>query len=182
MQTPPRQIWTVGHSTRDAEEFLSLLTENKIGALADVRQFPGSRRFPQFNAENLKASLARVNIEYFHFPELGGRRKALENSPNIAWRNAAFRGYADYMASENFQKGILRLFELARKKRTAIMCAEAVWWQCHRSLIADFLKAQGREVIHILSAGKTQVHPFTSAAKIVDAKLSYATAEAEFSF
>jgi uncharacterized protein (DUF488 family) len=94
MQTPPRQIWTVGHSTRDAEEFLSLLTENKIGALADVRQFPGSRRFPQFNAENLKASLARVNIEYFHFPELGGRRKALENSPNIAWRNAAFRGYA----------------------------------------------------------------------------------------
>ena len=176
------QIWTIGHSTRSAEEFLKLLAENKIEALADVRQFPGSQRFPQFNAENLQASLARENILYFHFPELGGRRKTLKDSPNTAWRNAAFRGYADYMATENFKNGILRLLALARKKRTAIMCAEAVLWKCHRGLIADFLKVQGHEVIHILDAGKTQIHPFTSAAKILDGKLSYATAEKEFAF
>jgi uncharacterized protein (DUF488 family) len=176
------QIWTIGHSTRSEEELLALLRENKIKVLADVRQFPGSRRYPQFNAENLQASLARENIEYHHFLELGGRRKALEDSPNTAWRHPAFRGYADYMMTKNFQDGVARLVMLAREKRTAMMCAEAVWWKCHRGLISDFLKAEGWEVIHIMGAGKTEIHPFTSAARIIKGKLSYSAAESELEF
>lgn len=175
----PIQLWTIGHSTRSAEAFLALLAENKIEALADVRLLPGSRRFPQFNAENLQASLARVNITYFHFPELGGRRKPLENSPNTGWRHAAFRGYADHMAAEVFEKGIARLLALAKERRTAIMCAEALWWQCHRRLISDFFTACGDEMIHIMAAGKTQIHPLISPARLIDGKLSYVTAETE---
>ncbi|HEU6449535.1 MAG TPA: DUF488 domain-containing protein [Verrucomicrobiae bacterium] len=182
MESQPIQLWTIGHSTRSLEEFIALLAENKIAALADVRQFPGSRRVPQFNSENLSAALARQGIEYFHFVELGGRRKVLPDSPNIAWRHPAFRGYADYMMTPPFHNGISRLLELAKSKRTAIMCAEAVWWRCHRGLISDFLKAHGQEVIHILGKGKTESHPFTSAAKIVDGKLSYASGEPEFFF
>jgi uncharacterized protein (DUF488 family) len=182
MKSRPIQIWTIGHSTRSLEDFSALLQENKIKALADVRQFPGSRRYPHFNSRNLSESLAREGIEYFHFLELGGRRKALADSPNTAWRHPAFRGYADYMMTENFRDGIARLLALAKQKNTAIMCAEAVWWKCHRGLISDFLKAHGHEVIHIMGAGKTEIHPFTSAAKIVDGKLSYAAAESETEF
>ena len=167
------RIWTIGHSNRSLEQFIELLNSREIQLLADVRRFPGSRRLPHFNQENLSASLASAGIEYVHFPELGGRRKALPNSPNNAWRNEAFRAYADFMMTPEFRAGIDRLLQVARQKRTAIMCAEALWWQCHRSLVADYLKATGHDVIHILTTKKTEAHPFTSAARIVDGKLSY---------
>jgi len=167
------QLWTVGHSTRESEELFKALRFFEIKVLADVRSFPGSRRYPQFNKEQLKISLAAGGIEYQHFPELGGRRGARSDSHNIAWRNKMFRGYADYMETEEFRAGIARLLDVARTRRTAIMCAEAVWWRCHRSLISDYLKAKGVEVTHIMTAGKTEPHPFTSAARIINGELSY---------
>lgn len=174
-------LWTIGHSNRSMEQFLELLASQHIQVLADVRRFPGSRRLPHFGQENLSKSLSAAGIDYVHFPELGGRRKALADSPNNAWRNEAFRGYADFMMTEEFHAGIDRLLKLAREKRTAIMCAEALWWQCHRSLIADYLKAAGHNVMHILG-NKTEPHPYTSAARIVDGKLTYAGAETEPQF
>ena len=168
------QIWTIGHSTRKIDIFISLLEENGIKLLADVRQFPGSKRYPQFNKDALADSLSKTEIRYQHFPELGGRRKPRPDSRNTGWRNASFRGYADYMETEAFEKGIVRLVNLAKKTGpTAIMCAEAVWWRCHRALISDYLKARSVEVIHILDLGKTEPHPFTSTANIVDGELSY---------
>lgn len=166
-------IWTIGHSTRSIEDFMERLNSFQIKMLADVRSFPGSRRYPQFNKEQLSASLLEAGVEYLHFPELGGRRRARPDSHNMAWRNEAFRGYADYMEQENFLRGIDRLLDCARAQRTAIMCAESVWWRCHRSLIADYLKAKEIAVTHIISAGKSQPHPFTSAAQIVNGELSY---------
>jgi uncharacterized protein (DUF488 family) len=171
-QTPT--IWTIGHSTRPLDEFLGLLVENAIQALADVRRHAGSRKYPQFNPQPLRESLARDGVEYVAMPELGGRRHPRSDSRNTVWRNEAFRGYADYMETPEFRAGIERLLELARRKRTAILCAEAVWWRCHRALIADWLKAYGIEVRHIMGAGKTEVHPYTSAARIRNGALSYA--------
>ena len=140
--------------------------------------FPGSKRYPQFGREALAKSLRESGIRYEHFPELGGRRKPNPNSRNTAWRNASFRGYADYMETGQFQKGVERVLTLAREVgRAAMMCAEAVWWRCHRSLISDYLKTSSIEVIHILGANKVEPHPFTSAARIVDGALSYATEE-----
>jgi len=168
------RIWTIGHSTRAIDEFISLLKENQIKLLADVRAFPGSKRYPQFNKDALAKSLNAHGIRYEHFPEMGGKRKSNPDSRNTAWRNASFRGYADYMKTEQFQTGIERLLDLATEAGpTAIMCAEAVWWRCHRSLIADYLKARGMEVLHILAANKVEPHPYTSAARIVNGKLSY---------
>jgi uncharacterized protein (DUF488 family) len=168
------RIWTIGHSTRDIEAFISLLEENGIKLLADVRTLPGSRRYPQFNKESLAESLKEHGIRYEHFPELGGRRKARPDSHNTAWRNASFRGYADYMETEQFHKGVQRLLNFAREgSLITIMCAEAVWWRCHRSLIADYLKSNGIEVMHILDTNKIEPHPYTSAARIVEGKLSY---------
>jgi uncharacterized protein (DUF488 family) len=168
------RIWTIGHSTRTVDEFISLLKENKIKLLADVRAWPGSKRYPQFNKDTLAESLTAHGISYEHFPELGGKRKSKPDSRNTAWRNASFRGYADYMETEQFQKGIERLLNIAEETGpTAIMCAEAVWWRCHRSLIADHLKARGMEMLHILGAKKVEPHPYTSAARIVDGVLSY---------
>jgi uncharacterized protein (DUF488 family) len=150
------RIWTIGHSTRTIDEFISLLKENEIKLLGDVRAWPGSRRYPQFNKEALAESLTAHGISYEHFPELGGKRKSKPDSRNTAWRNASFRGYADYMETEQFQKGIERLLNVAEETGpTAIMCAEAVWWRCHRSLIADHLKARGIEVLHILGQTKS---------------------------
>jgi uncharacterized protein (DUF488 family) len=166
-------IWTVGHSTRSFEEFLALLRSAQIEVLVDVRHFPGSRRFPHFNKEALSASLPAAGIRYEHLLELGGRRRVQPDSHNVAWRNAAFRGYADYMETEPFHAGMARLLEIARAGRTAIMCSEAVWWRCHRSMIADYLKAKGVHVLHILSAKKVQEHPYTSAARLVEGRLSY---------
>src|SRR5436853_4833891 len=163
------RIWTIGHSTRMIDKFISLLEEHGIKSLADVRLLPGSKRYPQFNKETLADSLGKAGICYEHFPELGGRRKAKPDSKNTAWRNESFRGYADYMETEDFRNGIARLVGLASEAGpTAIMCAEAVWWRCHRSLISDYLKAGGVEVIHILGEKKTEPHPFTSAAQIVN--------------
>ena len=167
------EIWTVGHSTRPIEELIEALRSFEITVLADVRSYPGSKRYPQFNKENLKASLTEAGIDYQHFPELGGRRRASPDSLNMAWRNESFRGYADYMETEAFRDGILRLLEIARVSKTAVMCSEAVWWRCHRSLISDYLKAQGIEVNHIMRTGKSERHPFTSAARIVNGELSY---------
>ena len=169
------RIWTIGHSTRTIEKFISLLEEHGIKSLADVRLLPGSRRYPQFDKETLADSLAKLGICYEHFPELGGRRKPRKDSPNTAWRNDSFRGYADYMETEGFDKGVKRLLDLAVDAGpTAIMCAEAVWWRCHRSLISDYLKARGIEVMHILDANKAEPHPYTSAARMANGKLSYA--------
>ena len=168
------RIWTIGHSTREIGVFVSLLEENGIKLLIDVRSFPGSKRYPQFNKEALAESLRTAGIGYEHFPELGGKRKPKPESRNTAWRNASFRGYADHMETEQFHKGIERLLALAVEAGpTAIVCAEAVWWRCHRSLISDYLKSRGIEVMHILDANKTQPHPYTSAAHIVDGELSY---------
>lgn len=166
-------IWTVGHSTLLIEQFLAVLGSFEIQLLVDVRSFPGSRRYPHFNRDNLRASLWAAGIDYLHMPELGGRRKTRPDSQNVAWRNESFRGYADYMETDAFRLGIEQLLELARERRTAIMCAEAVWWRCHRSLIADHLKVAGVTVTHILGAGKSEEHPYTSAAQIVNGKLSY---------
>jgi uncharacterized protein (DUF488 family) len=169
------RIWTIGHSTRTIDEFISFLEENEIKLLADVRAWPSSKRYPQFNKDALEESLDARGIRYEHFPQLGGKRKSKPDSRNTAWRNASFRGYADYMETEEFQKGIQRLLNIAAETGpTAIMCAEAVWWRCHRSLIADHLKAQGVEVMHILGGSKVEPHPYTSAARIVNGKLSYA--------
>lgn len=166
-------IWTIGHSTLSIEDFVERLKSFEIQLLVDVRSFPGSRRYPHFNKENLARSLAAAGIEYLHFQELGGRRRARPDSQNIAWRNESFRGYADYMETEEFEQGIARLIDIAQNRRTAIMCSESVWWRCHRSLIADYLKVSGIEVIHIMSPGKSEAHPFTSAATIVEGRLSY---------
>jgi uncharacterized protein (DUF488 family) len=166
-------VWTVGHSTRSGEEFGKILLAHEIKVLVDVRSFPGSRRLPQFNRDALAASLVNLGIEYRHEPRLGGRRKPRADSHNTAWKNASFRAYADHMESEEFRRGVEELLEVAANERTAVMCAEAVWWRCHRSLIADYLKAEGHTVLHIINQSKTEEHPFTSAARIVKGKLSY---------
>jgi len=168
------QMWTIGHSTRAIDEFILLLEKNEIKLLVDVRAWPGSKRYPQFNKDALAESLNAHGIRYEHFPELGGKRKSKPDSRNTAWRNASFRGYADYMETEQFQKGVQRLFDVAAEAGpSAIMCAEAVWWRCHRSLIADYLKTRGVEVLHILGPNKVEPHPYTSAAQIVNGELSY---------
>jgi len=185
------RIWTIGHSTRAIDEFISLLGENEIKLLADVRAWPSSKRYPHFSKDGLTESLTAHGIRYEHFPELGGKRKSKPDSRNTAWRNASFRGYADYMETEQFQKGVERLLAFARSDglgsrpnerdvrkavnpcAIAIMCAEAVWWRCHRSLIADYLKARGIEVLHVFGANKVEPHPYTPAARIVNGALSY---------
>lgn len=166
-------VWTVGHSTHSAEEFNKILKANGIESLVDVRSFPGSRRYPQFNKQELAESLIAVSIDYYHLPNLGGRRRPLPNSRNKAWRNSSFRAYADHMETEEFKEGTEQLLMLAAAKRTAIMCAEALWWRCHRGLIADYLKAQGAQVMHIMNETHPERHPYTSAAKIINGKLSY---------
>ena len=167
------KIWTVGHSTRSGEEFVQILLENRIEVLVDVRTYPMSRRYPQFNRDALAEALKEVGIEYQHKADLGGRRTPRPDSHNTAWRNAQFRGYADHMETEEFKNGVRELLELATGARVAVMCAEAVWWRCHRSLIADYLKAEGHEVIHIIDEKKTEEHPYTSAARVVNGRLSY---------
>lgn len=173
MPDGPSTLWTIGHSTHSLEAFLGILRAHRIEMIADVRVMPGSRRYPHFNREVLALSLHGIGINYTHLPELGGRRKPRPDSPNTVWRNASFRGYADYMETTEFLRGIEALQNLAANQRLAIMCAEAVWWQCHRALISDWMKANGAEVLHILSENKVEEHPFTSAAQIIDGRLSY---------
>ena len=169
-------VWTIGHSTRSLEDFLELLAQQRIEAVADVRRFPSSRRWPHFAREPFATALQHFGLAYLWIPELGGRRTPRVDSPNTAWRNASFRGYADYMASEAFAQGLDRLVNLACGLRTAIMCAEALWWRCHRGLIADVLRWYEFEVVHILGPGSTVVHPYTGAARIVNGRLSYSAA------
>lgn len=167
------EIWTIGHSTRSAAEFVDILRAHAIEAIADVRRYPASRRHPQFNASELAASLAAASIDYLPMPELGGRRAPRRDSTNTVWRHESFRGYADYMETPAFEHALVRLLTAAREKRTAIMCAEAVWWHCHRQMIADALKARGARVLHIVGSSPPREHPFTSAARVVDGQLHY---------
>lgn len=178
MPAQPATVWTIGHSTRTLQEFLDLLADYRIEAVADVRRFPGSRRHPHFASEALAASLPTHGLSYQWIPSLGGRRKVQPGSPNTAWRNASFQGYADYLATPEFVQGLTDLLQLAGQKRTAMMCAEALWWRCHRSIIADVLKLRGIEVIHIADATHAVEHPYTSAAQVVDGQLSYAGMQA----
>ena len=166
-------IWTLGHSTLSIEEFIARLKCFEITLLADVRSFPGSRRYPHFNKENLTSALIDARVRYEHFRELGGRRRPRPDSLNMIWRNESFRGYADYMETPEFRGGIERLLDLVQQQRVAIMCSEAVWWRCHRSMISDYLKVKGIDVLHIMGEGKTEPHPFTAAARVVNGELSY---------
>ena len=168
-----KTIWTIGHSTRSIEEFIEMLLTFGIEILVDIRSFPGSKRFPQFNKENLAESLLTNKIEYVHILRLGGRRTPTKDSKNTGWKEEAFRGYADYMETEYFKKGIEELIEIAEKRKTAIMCSEAVWWKCHRSMISDYLKLNGWTVLHIMDKTKTEEHPYTQVAKITAGKLDY---------
>jgi uncharacterized protein (DUF488 family) len=172
--TAEKNIWTIGHSSHSLREFLILLAAHGIEVVADVRRFPGSRKHPHFNQEALAKSLAAAKIGYEYFPELGGRRKPRPDSKNTAWRNESFRAYADYMETGEFRGGIVRLLSLAEGRRVAVMCSEAVWWRCHRSMIADDLKAGGIEVLHIMSRTKCEPHPYTSAARLFEGRLTYA--------
>ena len=175
----PLTVWTIGHSTHSAETFLTILRAHSIGAIADVRRFPGSRRHPHFGREPLQALLASAGIDYHGFPDLGGRRTPRLDSPSTAWRNAAFRGYADYMDTSEFNEAMQRLEPIAAGRRTAILCAEALWWHCHRALISDYLKVRGVAVLHIADAEHAPPHPFTKAARTVDGQLSYRESQLE---
>lgn len=166
-------VWTIGHSTHPFDEFLSMLHSFNIEMIADIRSYPGSRKFPQFNKEVLEVSLPKEKIQYVHLKKLGGRRKVNPESKNTSWRHPAFRGYADYMETKAFQEGLEELKKIASQKRTAYMCSEAVWWRCHRSMVSDALKAQGWKVMHIMGIDKEQEHPYTSPAKIKGNRLSY---------
>ncbi len=166
-------IFTIGHSTHSLDEFAGLLTQNGINRLVDVRSVPRSRYNPQFNAASLPESLQNAGIGYTHLSELGGLRKACRDSPNMGWRNAGFRGYADYMQTPDFAHGLDKLIEAAKKEPIAIMCAEAVPWRCHRSLIADMLTVRGIEVRHIMSPGKWQAHKLTPFARVDGTHITY---------
>lgn len=166
-------IWTIGHSTRTAEHFIQMLRSFNIEVLVDIRSFPGSKRYPHFNKENLEILIPKNNIEYVHLKSLGGRRAMHKDSKNTAWRHPAFRGYADYMETDAFKNGVQQLETIAVKQRTAYMCSEAVWWRCHRSLVSDYLKLNGWTVYHIMETGKATEHTYTQPAKIIDGKLFY---------
>jgi uncharacterized protein (DUF488 family) len=174
----PLTVWTIGHSSRTFFEFLSLLQSEHVGLVADVRRHPGSRAHPHFNPDPLASALAAVGIEYRPFPGLGGRRKPTPTSSNTAWRNVSFRGYADYMETPEFRVALDRLVESAKERRTALLCSEAVWWRCHRAMIADALKVDGVKVLHIMDGPKVVEHPFTAPARIVDGKLRYGSPDA----
>ena len=169
----PAVIWTIGHSTRPLDEFIDLLRGEHIELVADVRRYPASRMHPHFNAEALARSLSENGLRYEGYVDLGGRRLPRAGSTNTGWRNTSFRGYADYMETPAFDAALARLMADAADARTAIMCAEAPWWRCHRALIADALKARGVEVLHIMGEKGPIVHPYTSAASVVDGKLYY---------
>jgi len=156
-------IWTIGHSTRSIDIFLKMLSAFRIEMLADVRRFPGSRKYPQYNSDALKASLTEAGIQYMHLADLGGRRKPVTDAAHSVWRSAGFRGYADYMKTPSYNEAILQLTNLAQTQRTAFMCSEAVWWRCHRALISDDLKSKGWEVMHIMNDTTATPHPYTSA-------------------
>lgn len=167
------QIYTIGHSTHPIAHFIAILQSFDIKILADIRSLPGSKRQHQFNQDALAASLTSVGIRYIHMPALGRRRRPRPDSVNTAWQNKAFMGYADYMETNEFKSAIADLEQIAIKERTAYMCAEAVWWRCHRSLVSDYLKVKGWQVCHIMDIGKSTEHPYTSPARPVQGNLFY---------
>jgi uncharacterized protein (DUF488 family) len=165
--TPP--FFTVGHSNLRLETFVSLLREADIALVADIRRLPGSRAFPQFNAEPLQDALAQVQIAYEHIAELGGRRSKVRGAPqglNALWTNASFHNYADYALTEPFQAGLRRLLDEGRRRRCAMMCAEAVWWRCHRRIVADYLLVRGEAVLHIMGEGRLEPARLTAGAAV----------------
>jgi uncharacterized protein (DUF488 family) len=166
-------IFTIGHSTRRADEFLSLLRAHGVTILVDIRTVPKSRRHPHFAKDALAAFLGSYEIRYVHLPALGGLRKPRHDSPNGAWQNASFRGYADHMQTTEFAQGIDELFALAGEGTVAVMCAEAKWWQCHRQLVADALTARGIEVRHIMTRSDAPRHELTSFARVSGSRVTY---------
>jgi len=168
-------IFTVGHSTHELRDFLALLARHRVELLVDVRAHPGSRRVPWTSSGELARSLAQEGIAYEHVPELGGRRRPAPGSPNAAWQNEQFRGYADHMRTPEFEAALRAL--LTEGRRTALMCAEAQWWRCHRRLIADALVARGAEVAHIDSRGQTVAHELTDFAVVEGASVLYPPAQ-----
>jgi uncharacterized protein (DUF488 family) len=166
-------VYTIGHSTRDADELSALLRERAIELLADIRRYPGSKRYPHVATEAMAHWLPEHGVAYMHMPELGGRRKPLPDSRNTAWRNEQFRAYADYMATDEFRGAIETLLIFAEQQRVAIMCAEAVPWRCHRNLIADELTRRGIEVLHVIGAGSVKVHAMNPLAQIEGDHLVY---------
>ena len=167
-------FYTVGHSTRTLEELLAVLQAHSIQTLVDIRSFPMSRRLPHFNREAMEKTLPEAGIRYVWLKELGGRRpKIRDHSPNIALRNASFRNYADYMLTESFEHGIGELIHLAEPSRTAYMCAERVYFRCHRMLVSDWLVAHGHAVFHIDGSGAVKRHELLAEARIVDGQVIY---------
>ena len=166
-------VWTIGHSTREVGEFALTLQESRIELIVDVRRFPGSRRLPQFESAALRVELERYDIDYHWMPALGGRRRAAPDSPNTAWTHAAFRAYADHIATEEFAQGLTELLMLAGGLRTAIMCAEVLWWRCHRRLIADVLVSLDVNVVHLFAPAKSEVHRLHPPARLERGILSY---------
>jgi uncharacterized protein (DUF488 family) len=161
-----RLIWTVGHSTQEHDELVALLRAHGVEQIADVRRYPASRRHPQFNAGALAAALPAEGIAYEHFETLGGRRSRRPDSPNDGWTEPGFQGYADWMGDPGFQQALARLERVAERRRTAVMCAEGMWWRCHRRLVADALVVRGWTVEHILPDGRTAKHRLTEFAVV----------------
>ena len=176
---PPEKptLYTIGHSTRTIEEFLELVFSFNIKVLADIRRLPGSRKYPQFDQDTLKKSLHENGIQYVYIEDLGGRRPAKKDSKNTTWRNKSFQGYADYMETKSFVNGAVELAKYALEKPTAMMCSEAVWWRCHRSMVSDYFKAKGWEVLHIMALGKATEHPYTAPARVVGDQVLYSGEE-----
>lgn len=170
----PRRIYTIGHSTHSLAELVELLKGHGVGQLADVRAYPSSRRMPWFNREPLIRELPPLGIEYAHVPQLGGRRDPSPHSRNAAWREPGFRGYADHMASPEFAAGLEALEALASRRTTAVMCAEALWWRCHRRLVSDALTVRGWGVVHVGSSGRATAHQLTPFAVVEAGTLTYA--------
>jgi uncharacterized protein (DUF488 family) len=170
-------VLTIGHSTRTLEDFISLLREYGVQKVVDLRTIPRSRHNPRFNREELPSSLKAVGIGYVHMSGLGGLRRSVSDSPNTGWRNLSFRGFADYMQKKEFEKSLRALMELAKTERLALMCAEAVPWRCHRSLIADALSVRGVQVQHILSSTSLQPHEITPWAKVNGPHITYPSEE-----
>lgn len=176
-----QQLFTIGHSTHPLAEFLDLLERNGIEVLIDIRRFPGSRKYPHFNRENLAAALAKSGIEYHWLQALGGRRPRQSALPskNLGLRNESFRNYADYMLTDDFREGIEQMLALASRKRTAYMCSESVFWRCHRRLVSDFLLVHGMKVLHIMPNGDLRPHTLTEGARVTAGELTYPAAEIE---
>jgi uncharacterized protein (DUF488 family) len=166
-------IFTVGHSTRPIEEFIELLKQHSITQLVDIRTIPKSRHNPQFGQQEMEKSLPAAGIAYRYIKELGGLRPAVKNSVNEAWRNKSFRNYADYMQTEDFHDGLMELMTLSKENTTAIMCAEAVPWRCHRSLVSDALLVQGWRVCEIIGKGNAREHTLTSFAVVDGTTVTY---------